>query len=75
MVLKRTAIATPELIRRPESIAPDESTPETYNSVTIMLEAQLGTTPTIAERMLARIGLFKIKCAIFSSPIKWMIML
>ena len=69
-VLKRTARATPEFISNPESIAPDERTPAVKSSVTITLEAQFGIIPTIAARTFARMGLFNMMLAIFSSPMK-----
>ena len=69
-VLKRTAKATPELASNPESIVPAEMMPLTYNSLIIMLDAQLGINPTKTENKLASVGFMDTKDAILSSPIK-----
>ena len=65
----------PALTSRPESNAPLLNTPSKYNEVKAMEEAQLGINPTIAARMLPKIGRFKTRDLMVSSPINSMIKL
>ena len=68
--LQRIRIPTPAPTNNPASMVETVITPDKYNCVSKTEDAQLGISPIIPAKIGPRIGLFKIRFAIVSSPIR-----
>ena len=69
-ILKRTRIPTPAPAKSPDIIAPADTTPDIASLVKATEDAQLGTSPTIAQITWLITGIERTDDESASSPIK-----